>query len=50
MAETADLYDTSEFEQDHPLYSRKNHRVLGKMKSENGNTPPSEFIGLRAKM
>jgi len=43
-------YDTSNFEKDHPLYSTKNHRVLGKFKSETGSLAPREFVGLRAKM
>ena len=50
MAENLDWFDTSNFEQDHPLYSMKNHRVLGKFKSETGSTAASEFVGLRAKM
>ena len=50
MEESADQFDTSNFEPTHPLYSKQNHRVLGKMKSETGSTPPAEFVGLRAKM
>jgi len=50
MGEHLDLYDTSNFSPDHPQYSRANHRVLGKMKSETGSVQPSEFVGLRAKM
>jgi len=50
MSKDMDLFDTSNFDQDHYLYSKKNHRVLGKMKSETGSTPPDEFVGLRAKM
>jgi len=50
MGEAMDHFDTSNFEPDHPLYSKQNHRVLGKMKSETGSTPPLEFVGLRAKM
>ena len=50
MGEAMDLFDTSNFDPDHPLYSKKNHRVLGKMKSETGSTHPLEFVGLRAKM
>jgi len=44
------LFDTSNFEPQHPQYSLKNHRVLGKFKSETGSAAPSEFVGLRAKM
>jgi len=50
MSEAMDLFDTSNFESDHPLYSTRNHRVLGKIKSETGSVPPGEFVGLRAKM
>jgi len=50
MSEAMDLFDTSNFEPGHPLYSTRNHRVLGKMKSETGSVPPREFVGLRAKM
>ena len=50
MFEAMDLFDTSNFEPYHPLYSTRNHRVLGKMKSETGSVSPHEFVGLRAKM
>jgi len=50
MRENIELFDTSNFEKDHPLYTTKNHRVLGKFKSETGSLAPREFIGLRAKM
>jgi len=33
-----------------PLYSIRNHRVLGKFKSETGSLAPTEFVGLRAQM
>jgi len=50
MSEAMDMFDTSNFVSDHPLYSKQNYRVLGKMKSETGSVPPTEFVGLRAKM
>ena len=50
MKEHKDLYDTSNFESTHPLYSKTNHRVLGKFKSETGSLAFREFVGLRAKM
>jgi len=50
MAKAIDLFDTSNFDPFHPLYSTRNHRVLGKMKSETGSTPPTEFFGLRSKL
>jgi len=43
------LFDTSNFDKDHALYSKHNHLVIGKMKSETGSTAPLEFVGLRAK-
>ena len=45
-----DLYDTSEYSRDHPLYSTTNKKVLGKMKDETHGLPIEEFIGLRPKM
>jgi len=50
MAENIDLFDTSNFETPHPLYSLQNHRVLEKFKSETGSLAHSDFVGLRAKM
>ena len=50
MAENIELFDTSNFEQTHPLYTKTNHRIVGKFKSETGSLPPLEFVGLRAKM
>jgi len=50
MGEAMHHFDTSNFEPEHPLYSKTNHRVLGKMKSETDSIPPLEFVGLRAKM
>jgi len=49
MAEIIELFDTSNFETTHPLYSLQNHRVLGKFKSETGSLALTEFVGLRAK-
>jgi hypothetical protein len=50
MRENVELYDTSNFEPDHFLYSTATNRVLGKFKSETGSKAPLEFVGLRAKM
>ena len=50
MGKHLELYDTSNFDPNHPQYSETNHRVLGKFKSETGSLPPKEFVGLRAKM
>jgi len=50
MGENLNLFDTSNFEVDHPQYSASNCRVLGKFKSKTGSIAPKEFVGLRAKM
>jgi len=50
MAKNVELFDTSSFEQTHPLYTKTNHRIVGKFKSETGSLAPLEFVGLRAKM
>ena len=50
LAAISDWLDTSNFAEDHPLYSSANLRTLGKFKSETGDVPPTEFCGLRSKM
>jgi hypothetical protein len=50
MLEDSDLYDTSAYPPNHPMYSLTNKKVLGKMKDESNGVPPTEFIGLRSKM
>ena len=50
MLQDIDLFDTSEYGQNHPLYSLANKKVLGKMKDETHGVPIQEFIGLRPKM
>ena len=45
-----DLYDTSNYPKDHPLYSEVNKKVLGKMKDECAGTPIEEVVCLRSKM
>ena len=50
MFQDQDLYDTSEYSRDHPLYSTVNKKVLGKMKDETHGLPIEEFVGLRPKM
>ena len=44
------LYDTSDYPQDHPLYSTTNKKVLGKMKDECAGTQIAETVCLRPKM
>ena len=50
MAQKQNLYDTSDYPQDHPLYSSANKKVLGKLKDESARRPIAEFVGLRPKM
>ena len=50
MLQDIDLFDTSEYAQDHPLYILTNKKVLGKMKDETHGIPIQEFVGLRPKM
>ena len=45
-----DLYDTSDYPKEHPLYSEVNKKVLGKMKDEMNGKPISECVCLRPKM
>ena len=44
------FYDTSDYPKEHPLHSKVNKKVLGKMKDECAGTPISEYVGLRSKM
>lgn len=44
------LYDTSNYPQDHFLYSATNKKVIGKFKDETVGLPITEWVGLRAKM
>ena len=50
MADNLDAYDTSVYPVDHPLHSKTNAKVLGKMKEECLSLASQEFVGLRAKM
>jgi hypothetical protein len=56
MKEDVSLYDTSNFDPNHPdplirsLFSKTNQKVLGKFKCETGSQAPLEFVGLRSKM
>ncbi|KAK3083783.1 hypothetical protein FSP39_003181 [Pinctada imbricata] len=50
MSEHISLFDTSNFEKEHYLYSKANCKVLGKMKDECGGRPIQTFVGLRPKM
>ena len=50
MFKHAQLFDTSNFDKRHFLYSKTNCKDLGKMKDECGGQPIEEFVGLRPKM
>lgn len=50
MEENLDLYDTSNYPKDRPLYNSNNKKVLGKMKDEFGGRAIYEAIALRPKM
>ena len=44
------LYDTSDYDVTHYLYSTENKKVIGKMKDECCGKVVEEFVGLRSKM
>jgi hypothetical protein len=50
MIKDKHLFDTSEYDPEHPLYSTENKKVLGKMKDETHGIPIQEFVGLKSKM
>jgi len=50
MKSSKNLYDTSDFPKEHPLFSVANKKVLGKMKDECNGTPIAECVCLRPKM
>ena len=50
MVKHPDLYDTSDYLEDHPLHSTANKKVLEKMKDECAGHPIAEYVSLRPKM
>ena len=50
MEHDFDLYDTSNYPKDHPLFSATNKKVLGKMKDECRGEPIDEVVAVRPKM
>ena len=50
MKQTINLYDTSNYNKEHYLFSNKNKKVLGLFKDEMGGIPISEYVGLRPKV
>eukprot|EP00794_Sanderia_malayensis_P014470 gene14470-biopygen11584 len=45
-----DGFDFSNYDKEHPNYSVRNKKVIGKMKDELGGGKMIEFVGLRSKM
>ena len=43
-------FDTSNYEEDHPLFSKKNKKQVGFMKDECGGNQILRFVGLRSKL
>ncbi len=43
-------YDTSNYDEDHPLFSKKNKKVVGFMKDECGRKQITKFVELRSKL
>jgi hypothetical protein len=50
MQSLSDMFDTSNYPKNHPLFDVANAKVLGKMKDELAGVPGKEFVGLRPKM
>jgi len=50
MKNNSNLFDTSDYPKDHPLYSTTNKKVIGKFKDESNSIPITEFVGLRSKL
>ena len=50
MRQNAEWYDLSDYPRDHPSYSPRNAKVLGKFKDEMMSVKLKEFVGLRSKM
>ena len=44
------IYKTSNYPEDHPLYTTANKKVIGKFKNELGGEPICEFVALCSKM
>ena len=49
MEEDEDIYDTSNYDPNNPLFSNQNKKVIGKFKDEFGEKILSEFVGVRSK-
>ena len=49
MKEDEDIYDTSNYNPNYPLFTNKKKMVLGKFKDEFGEKIRSEFVDVRSK-
>ena len=50
IGQSKELFDTSNYDKDHELYSEANAKVIGKMKDELAKALWKCFVGLRPKM
>ena len=50
MAENEDLFDFSDYPEEHILHSNKNKKVIGRLKDELSGNVMNRFISLRSKM
>ncbi|XP_035231310.1 uncharacterized protein LOC118203166 isoform X1 [Stegodyphus dumicola] len=50
MGNNLNLFDTSDYPENHPLYSLTNKKTIGKMKDELSGQIAQEFVGLKPKM
>ena len=46
MKEDEDIYDTSNYDPNNPLFLNKNRKVIGKFNDELGEKILSEFVGV----
>ncbi|KMQ81883.1 hypothetical protein RF55_24886 [Lasius niger] len=50
MGQDQHLYDFSDYQTTHPLFSNTNKKILGKFKDELSGSIAEEFVGLKPKM
>ncbi len=50
IKDAPEWFDTSNYEEDHPLFSKKNKKQVGFMKDECGGSQILKFVGLRSKL
>jgi hypothetical protein len=50
MLDNLNLFDTSDYDKNHPCYSIANKKVIGKFKDELAGAPIIKFCGVRSKM